>query len=217
VPHYPDPFCFLGDCIWVPVAEPCPSPYMEPDDCPVDGEEPTVPPYLEVGDILFCECQDPSIHHIPGWDHAAIYVGDNEFIEAVPDFVRKVPLAEFYTWAENITYGYVSTASPSQRQSAVDFAEDQLGKPYQPCPLQKDPSPDSDSWYCSELVWAAYYQAGIDIDQDGWDYPHVVEPFEISLDDDVEPYANEAPYAPEQPSGRVTGQPSAMQDRAGKC
>ncbi len=203
VPHYPDPFCFLGDCIWVSVGEECPEPYMEPSDCPVGEDTPNVPPYLEAGDILFCECQDPSLHHIPGWDHVAIYVGENEFIEAVPgEGVRRIPLSDFYTWAEDITYGYVSTASPSQKESAADFADSQLNKPYQHIPTGKDPSPDSDAWYCSELVWAAYYQAGIDIDQNGWDYPHVVEPFEISLDDDVEPFTNEGPNAPTRPSGR---------------
>jgi len=52
----------------------------------------------------------------------------------------------------------------------------------------KDPSPDAEAWYCSELVWAAYYNQGIDIDRSGNRYPPYVGPTEISSDDDVGMY-----------------------------
>jgi len=212
VPHYPDPYCFLGDCITVAYGELCPAPYIEPADCPVD-DPPTVPPYLQPGDILFCQSQNPGSPPIFGWDHVAIYVGNNEFVEAVPGEpedgggVRRVPLSEFYTWATDITYGYVD-ASAEQREYAVAFAEGQRGKHYQDWTtgLQKDPDPDSTEWYCSELVWAAYYNAepSIEIDRNGWQSPAVVWTWEISLDDDVEPYFNEPPDPPARPSGRTT-------------
>ena len=46
---------------------------------------------------------------------------------------------------------------------AVDFCISQLGKAYI-CDLEKDYSPDEEDWYCSELVWAAYYNQGIDLE-----------------------------------------------------
>lgn len=48
-------------------------------------------------------------------------------------------------------------------QFAIDFIKKQLGKKYSLNPNRKNTSVDSKEWYCSELVWAAYLSAGIDI------------------------------------------------------
>jgi len=48
--------------------------------------------------------------------------------------------------------------------SVIDFCEDQLGKSYNKWFFgEKKASGSNKSWYCSELVWAAYKQAGLDI------------------------------------------------------
>lgn len=228
VPHYPDPWCFLGDCVWVPADEPCPEPYIDPDDCPADDEDGdsggTVPPDLQIGDLLFVE----GAWWVPGasgWDHVAMYIGENRFIEAA-DYpgtrvVTITPLAFYYLWADEIAYGTVTTASAEQRLAAVDFAWSQLYSPYQDpyecwwaSPDPNDPDdPYSGQWYCAELVWAAYYNQGIDIDahpgpeppEEGGDGVHLwVSPQDIADDDDVEVYPNGAPAVPATPSGPTT-------------
>lgn len=58
---------------------------------------------------------------------------------------------------------YVRTASSSQKNGAVSFCIGQIGKPYSlEFPLtQCSYSSSTSNWYCSELVWAAYYNQGI--------------------------------------------------------
>lgn len=46
---------------------------------------------------------------------------------------------------------------------AIEFMKRQLGKPYSLDIMRSNSSIDSSQWYCSELVWAAYYYAGIDL------------------------------------------------------
>ncbi|MBR6364571.1 MAG: hypothetical protein IKS10_00520 [Lachnospiraceae bacterium] len=53
------------------------------------------------------------------------------------------------------------------------FLEKQLGKPYNFDLGRKCGSINRPYWYCSELVWAAFYFAGIDIDQEKWGEPGV--------------------------------------------
>jgi uncharacterized protein YycO len=75
----------------------------------------------------------------------------------------------------------VITATETVRNAAVSWAIARIGSPYQkwfdengfPHPEKcADPNnpfvSTSDEWYCSELVWAAYFNQGIDIDNNGW-------------------------------------------------
>ena len=68
-------------------------------------------------------------------------------------------------------------ASPSDIQNAINFAKSQEGKRFVPLydintgifhiknSNPNDPNdPLSDSWYCTELIWAAYYNQGIKIE-----------------------------------------------------
>ena len=56
----------------------------------------------------------------------------------------------------------VSSASDSVRDKAVNFCISQLGKSYS-LHTPKHSSASSTSWYCSELVWAAYKNQGIEL------------------------------------------------------
>ncbi|MCK5301234.1 MAG: hypothetical protein KAJ21_04955 [Thermoplasmatales archaeon] len=82
-------------------------------------------------------------------------------------------------------------ASYSDIQSAINFAKSQEGKKF--APLfdiytgtfhVKNSNPDdpndylSDDWYCTELIWAAFYNQGIDIDYNGGDF---IIPIDIHL------------------------------------
>ncbi|MGC9554474.1 MAG: YiiX/YebB-like N1pC/P60 family cysteine hydrolase [Thermoplasmatota archaeon] len=145
------------------------------------------------GDLVFCELEFYNLD--PGWDHVAIYIGDGLVIEATPageGVVRVNDLETLASYTKAVGYGRVKTANQSQRLAAVDFARSQLGKPYQYLDIRqpganrlKDPDADAASWYCTELVWAAYHHQGIDLDLRGT-LRGPVMPSEICWDDDVE-------------------------------
>ena len=145
-------------------------------------------PYVQPGDIVFFELDNYACK-IPGWDHCGIYTGNNEFIHASEylNCVAKHDISFFEPFDIQIAYGRVITSNYTQRINAVNFAESQIGKPYNSREL-KDPNPNSNAWYCSELVWAAYLSQGIDLDRNGWNFPKYVTPLEICWDDDVEMY-----------------------------
>jgi uncharacterized protein YycO len=147
-----------------------------------------VPPYVRPGDIVFMEINNYS-YKFPGWDHCGIYIGHNEFIHASGylQCIAKQNISLFEQLDCEIVYGKVKTSNDTQRINAINFAEGQIGKPYN-TRHSKHSRFDSESWYCSELVWAAYLNQGIDIDRNGWNFPHYVGTLEICWDDDIEMY-----------------------------
>ena len=64
----------------------------------------------------------------------------------------------------------VADANEAQIDEAIEFVIDQLGKPYQ-LEYAKNYSSTSPNWYCSELIWAAYYHQGFNLDDDNLDLP----------------------------------------------
>ena len=68
-------------------------------------------------------------------------------------------------------------ASYNTRRAGSLFAASQQHKPYDTNWTQKNSGSDSPSWYCSELVWAAYLSQGVNLESspDTW----VVAPDEI--------------------------------------
>lgn len=98
-------------------------------------------------------------------------------IEAIDDKV-------YYGYIDEkrvIEYGIVIVRpyrlNDSKIESAIEFCYEQLGKPYD-FPLQKgrvNTSINSDKWYCSELIYAAYKYAGIYLcypsSSDTWVFP----------------------------------------------
>lgn len=62
----------------------------------------------------------------------------------------------------------VSAATTAQKNSAISFCASQLGKDYA-LDLQKDTSVDQADWYCSELVWAAYKNQGINLETSNYE------------------------------------------------
>jgi parallel beta-helix repeat protein len=129
-------------------------------------------------------------------------------------------------WAHNFAYGRVKNATNQQKLGAVNWAKqlcfdrnrpitsngERIYDNYQYLPYYfdrlgfwKSYRPDgievfSKYWYCSELVWASYYNIDengdidlfmsynkrIDLDPDGWLPPPVVLPLEVLNDDDIE-------------------------------
>jgi len=161
-------------------------------------------------------------------DHVAIYIGYNnrtneyEFIEAVDNSGPRIcSFTETRAWAHHFAFGRVTSATKLQRLGAIRWAKqiclernkpltpngERIDNAYQyhpPMELWKCFRPDgfelyNKFWYCSELVWAAYYNVDangnidynqavekrIDLDKNEWTFPFVVEPREIRDDDDI--------------------------------
>lgn len=133
---------------------------------------------LQVGDIVH---ESETVFFDTG--HTAI-ISDIAHDSYYGDYIQTIEAV-----APNVSYGIlddnrmvnygvmilrVVDASAAQRQSAVYFAERQIGKPYSLNTLRLNTSINSSQWYCSELVYAAYNYAGIDIgvrkDEYGFDY-----------------------------------------------
>ena len=160
---------------------------------------------LEPGDIAF---KHPDIfpNRFPTIiDHCLLYVKYNEptdryvFIEA---YIQGSSVQYRNETEENITgemwvpFARVITANSTQKQNAINFTKKQLGKKFQGeflgifadknyNPNDVDNDALANEWYCSELVWAAYYNCnnsfpeeepkggytygeGIEIDRNGW-------------------------------------------------
>lgn len=87
-------------------------------------------------------------------------------IEAIDVGVVRSILDDTRVDDKAVTILRVSSATTSNKNSAVSFCVSQLGKNYN-LDLAKDTSKDEKDWYCSELVWAAYKNQSIDIEVSG--------------------------------------------------
>lgn len=59
----------------------------------------------------------------------------------------------------------ITDATNSEIEGAFDFIYNQLGESYE-IAVYKNPSDSNVDWYCSELIWAAFYHQGIYLDDD---------------------------------------------------
>ncbi|MCX6667689.1 MAG: YiiX/YebB-like N1pC/P60 family cysteine hydrolase [Euryarchaeota archaeon] len=145
------------------------------------NDEIKVPDCVEAGDILIVDCRyDESIWYKPPGpynEHAVLYVGNNYFIEADSKNGVEVRNYAHFHKHKNLVFLRVKSANLSQKQAAIDWAYDRIGAPYQTWRAPwfwlkianpDFPNPTANKWYCMELVWAAYYNQGIDIDKNEW-------------------------------------------------
>lgn len=92
--------------------------------------------------------------------HAGIVYSKNVAIEAVTWSVKELD----NSWYKNKSQAYgvtVKGTTAKQDAKAADWAHDQLGKPYNVFYFNVD---QRDSFYCSQLVWAAFLDtASIDL------------------------------------------------------
>lgn len=164
-----------------------------------------VPANVLIGDLIFIDLNHYTVNlSFLGWDHVAIYIGNDQFIDAfLQEGVRITNLTAYMQLGVQIAYGHVSHSTPERRTGAVHFAKSQLGKSYQyfswnftsydtlfntiayRCNRIKDADPNSDAWYSAELVWATYLHQGIDIEKNGFLPPFWVWPSQISSDNNI--------------------------------
>lgn len=149
---------------------------------------------VKPGDLVIGYSGDKLGTAIPGyWNHVGMvvyydyYVGDWIVIESNPDpGVALSTLSDFMARHKDIAILRVATTD-SIRIAAVNFALQQLGKPYDFALWDKQVY--GKSYYCSELVWASYKAVGgPDIDAHPgwhWKYLNAVAPQEVYDDNDT--------------------------------
>ncbi len=152
---------------------------------------------IQIGDILLHRSSNP-LGWVLNWTHAGIYVGNYCVVEAEKDKDGGIRSYNISDWDfPNDTYVSllrVVSASVEQREGAAQWALDQTKRVPKPKYwldfTGKSYDPSTESWYCSELVWAAYINQptnnyvwwGINIDMgDEGDVPITWEP--VSPDD----------------------------------
>lgn len=139
---------------------------------------------LKIGDMLFTS--DSKTAYIPHGHIAGIV----EEVRSSPSHYRQIRLVEAISpkvveasmgnwWMTRSSVQRLTlnrSILPSQRQDLVHFLRSKVGEPYySKLEFVADQTNfegvykyDTGKWYCSKLVWAAYYSVfGIDLDSDG--------------------------------------------------
>jgi hypothetical protein len=165
------------------------------------------PPGFQADDIVFFDSTfRPGRWNVPGLDHIAIYLGNDTFLcttinnETLVGEVNIVSYDDLFgSWMlKNPRFTRVMNATAEQRHNASMWAISRIGDKYQTWDPRKCADPDSKMitarrWYCSEIIWAAYYHQGIEIDKNEWkrDFPSffpivsAVSPQDIFDDNDM--------------------------------
>jgi len=145
------------------------------------------PPGFQIDDLVFFDSTyPPGRWNVSGLDHVAIYLGNDTFICTIRNKTTHSGEVNIISYdhlflggiLKNPRYARVITATPEQRHAATHFVISRIGDKYQTFDPRKCADPNAsistaDRWYCSEIIWAAYYRIGIDIDRNGWnrDFP----------------------------------------------
>ena len=166
---------------------------------------------LRVGDMLFMDYGTMEFFVGDHNDHVALCTDVSDpyhpkFIDAEGSGVDEHDLYYFKTTThmEHFLIARIIEPPAGVIDDAVDWAEQQKGLSYQPWDefhwtVKKNETYDGDEdsigWYCSELVWAAYYLQGIDIDNNEWTaYPFPVPNVNMGLDKILFPWFPDPHY-----------------------
>ncbi|UNQ73497.1 YiiX/YebB-like N1pC/P60 family cysteine hydrolase [Infirmifilum sp. NZ] len=128
---------------------------------------------LRPGDIVIGHYPNQQLTGIGYWSHAGILykydptIGDWLVVEALFEGVRVNTLREFMSRYSAVIILRVRGVSDSYVAKAASWAYSKLGYPYDYNGYYKQVN--GPSYYCSELVWAAYMATtGVDIDAYYW-------------------------------------------------
>jgi cell wall-associated NlpC family hydrolase len=141
------------------------------------------PPDFQIDDLVFFDSTyPPGRWNVTGLDHIAIYLGNDSFICTIHNKTTHLGEVNIVSYdvlfnggiLKNPRYARVINATAEQRQAATQWVITRVGDKYQTFDPQKIADPNNsrftaNRWYCSEIIWAAYYHLGIDIDRNGWD------------------------------------------------
>lgn len=95
--------------------------------------------------------------------HSSFYGNYIQTIEAIGGGVSRAFLDDYRMSYYKCKILRVVGRTDENALKAINFAKAQVGKPYNLDIRRLNTSIDSESWYCSELVYAAWKYAGIDI------------------------------------------------------
>lgn len=112
--------------------------------------------------------------------HAALAISGTEIIESRPKSGVAIQPNNFNLIYNKVKGARVKDASRSEKNRAVSYARDQLGEPYNHNLLNKW---KVNKWYCSQLVWRAYWEQGIDLE---WDNSDIITPGDLIQTDKTE-------------------------------
>ncbi|HEY9857487.1 MAG TPA: YiiX/YebB-like N1pC/P60 family cysteine hydrolase [Stenomitos sp.] len=91
-----------------------------------------VQPRLKAGDILLRRTEGTSGNwFIPSWwKHAGVYVGDGQVVDATFHGIGKRSFKSFMTEGDHVMIVRAKNLTADQRKSIANYAEHQVGKPY---------------------------------------------------------------------------------------
>lgn len=124
------------------------------------------------------------------YSHAAVMVGETVYEAREFKGVRKIELgthSELTPESFLNCHMFTVLTNDVQDKTIVDFLEKQVGKKYDYSSVARFVSrrqasrKASGKWFCSELVYAAFQQAGIDLLREGSIEPWAVSPHILSL------------------------------------
>ncbi len=114
---------------------------------------------LQVGDIILGGYPDCAYGR---FSHVAMYIGQGQVIEAFVDYgVHIRPIDHFRDYKEVCLLRV--EAEPEIKQQAVDYAQNLQGKMFYALAFK----PGERIWNCSKLIWRAYLEEGLDLDESG--------------------------------------------------
>lgn len=127
--------------------------------------------YLKPGDLIYQTVSLSSLTGHTALVYDVLYSEEYEqyyvvVIEAIPsDGVVYSLLTPTRFIEKECQITRLMYATEAEINNAITWAQNQIGKNYF-IDVTKNPSPNNNTWYCSELVWAAFYWQGIYLDQD---------------------------------------------------
>lgn len=174
-------------------------------------------PPTNTGDIILTD--SGYIPGVSGWDHAALYIGSGNIMEADPHCedwgwlewwwstgqyeklwrggVEEDTLSQTFQDYDTVAYLEVTSADGDDRVEAVQFTIGQEGEAFDYISYWDDDAKqvDANGFYCSELVWAAYYHypLRINLDSSGSGGDNAVSPQEIDDHPDTDKYLGDEP------------------------
>ncbi len=142
-------------------------------------------PELKPGDIIQYHTRDwdGTMWNWLYWSHTIMYIGEGEIIHSSGNGVERLTLEEKLESVgpglDNIAVLRLKETVSVDMDRVIDFALQRIGRNYDLFSLylftkQKDfPFRPMSGYYCTELIWAAYYSEHIDLDLNrvGWVRP----------------------------------------------